>query len=114
MDLARVSSLDYQQRFCIHGTVSEYCLLDELLDTTLFAIRQYADHSNCVSQREKESLLRFHIVADEFADRIPWQDSKISIQQIVEHDAMEGIREAANRCLRDLDATFSREELFAG
>jgi hypothetical protein len=36
-DIARVGSIEYQRRWCVHGTADQYVLLNESLETTSYA-----------------------------------------------------------------------------
>ena len=117
-NLARIGSQQYQRKFCIHGTALEYCLLDELLETTMYAARHRATHpglSGTLTDQERNALLKFHSRVNELIEQIPWQDSSVSIEQIVErNDAMRQVREAAGECLQSLHATFTLDELSSG
>ena len=108
---ARIASLEYQEKYCVHGTVSEYVLLDELLDTMLYAIRHYLGGSTPISDSDRIALQLFLDTAEPQFDRIPWLDQNYLISQIVACDAMHEIRGAAMKCLEGMGATFSVEEL---
>jgi hypothetical protein len=111
VSLARIASLEYQQKYCINATVSEYVLLDELLDTTLFAIERYLAGSTRISDSDRMALHQFLAKAEMQIDGIPWMDKGISIGQIVDCGAMNEIREAATECLQNMGASLSFEEL---
>jgi hypothetical protein len=68
-----------------------------------------------LTEQERDALLRFHAQVDELADRIPWQDANVSIEEIVENsEAMRQIRQAAVDCLRDICVVVSLEEIMRG
>lgn len=113
-DIAIVGSIEYHRKWCIQGTRDEYLLLDEHIDRTMFAVKEYADHSNQITAQERYALLLFHDRVDELFDAIPWNDPDVSIEEIVErNEAMKQIRQAANDCLRKLGVEYSTEELLA-
>jgi hypothetical protein len=109
--LARMASLEYQQKYCISGTASEYVLLDELLDTTLYAVRHYLAEANEISHSNKRAFELFLAKSESQLDQIPWQDKSISISQIVVCDRMKEIRDAAANCLHGISASLSIEDL---
>jgi hypothetical protein len=110
VNLARIGSFEYQQKYCINATVSEYVLLDDLLDTTMYAVEHYLARSTQVSHTDRMALHQFIATANTQIDGIPWRDQDYSIQQIVYCDAMKEVREAATKCLQDLGASLSLEE----
>lgn len=116
-NIALVGSVDYQRKWCVQGTSLEYVLLDELIDTTIYAVKHRSTHpvlSKNLSAREKAILLDFHDTVDALFGEVPWRNSAVSIEEIVENNAaMKSIRQAANNCLRMLGAEFSAEELSA-
>src|SRR5437868_6998048 len=111
VDLERIASSEYQQKYCVNGTASEYVLLDELLDTLLYAIRHYLDRSTRIPDSERMALQQFLAMAEPRFDQIPWSDRNVSISQIVDCDAMKEIREAAAKCLQKTSTTLGLEEL---
>ena len=115
--IAEVGSIDFQRRWCVHGTSSEYILLNELIETTIYAAKHKATHpvlSKNLSESEKAVLIDFHDRVDELFDEVPWSDPAVSIEEIVENsEAMKRIRQVANDCLRKLGVEYSVEELLA-
>jgi hypothetical protein len=115
--IAEVGSIDFQRKWCVNGTAEEYVLLNELIETTIYSARHKATHpvlSKDFSESERAVLLDFHDRVDELFDDIPWNDPTASIEEIVENsEAMKKIRQAANDCLRQVQASFSVEELLA-
>lgn len=105
-NFALIGSLDYQRKWCVHGTSSEYVLLSELIETTIYAVKHKATHpvlSKNLSESEKAILVDFHDSVDKFFDEVHWNDTSVSIEEIVDNsDAMKNIRQAANDCLRKL------------
>lgn len=115
--IAEVGSIDFQRRWCIHGTAAEFILLDELIETTISAAKHRATHpvlSKPLSAEDKTILVDFHDRVEELSDQIPWNDSSVSIQEIVENnEAMIRIRDVANDCLLKLGIEYSVKELLA-
>jgi hypothetical protein len=116
-NVALIGSLNYQRRWCVHGTSSEYVLLNELIETTIYAAKHKATHpilSKNLSESEKAILIDFHDRVDELFEEVPWSDPSVSIEEIVENnEAMKRIRQVANDCLRKLGVEYSAEELLA-
>lgn len=116
-NIALVGSFDYQRKWCVDGTSSEYVLLNELIATTTHAAKHKATHpvlSKNLSESEKAILVDFHDRVDEIFDEVPWDDPAVSIEEIVDKsDAMKKIRQSANDCLRKLEIEYSIEELLA-
>jgi hypothetical protein len=115
--IAEVGSIDFQRRWCVHGTSSEYVLLNELIETTIYAAKHKATHpilSKNLSESEKAILVEFHDRVDELFDEVPWNDPAVSIEELIESsEAMKKIRQAANDCLRKAGVEYSVEELLA-
>jgi len=117
-DIARIGSQKFQRSLCVAGTRARYCVLDELIEMTLDAAKNKATHpvlSKTLLPSERDALLAFHSRVDQLFDQIPWSDDETTIEDIVnDNDAMSGIRDAADKCLRSVGARFSAEELIAG
>ena len=47
-DIAEVGSIDFQRRWCVHGTSAEYILLSELIETTIQAAKLKATQPRIV------------------------------------------------------------------
>jgi len=115
--IAEVGSIEFQRRWCVNGTSEEYIVLNELVETTIYAAKHKATHpvlSRNLSESEKATLLEFHDRVDELFDEVPWNDPTVSIKKIVENsEAMKKIRQVANDCLRKLGVEYSIQELLA-
>src|SRR5437867_806366 len=114
-NIARIGSLDYQRRWCVHGTAEEYVLLEELIEPTIYAAKQKASHpvlSKNLTEQERVALFVFYRRMAELLGQIPWNDTTVSVEDIVEpDDAMEQIRKTANKCLNELRVSFTSAEL---
>lgn len=117
-DIARVGSQEFQRAFCVAGTTTRYCLLDELIEMTMDSAKTKATHpvlSKTLLPKERDALLAFYARVDELFDQIPWGDEGTSIDDIVNDNvAMSGIRAAADECLCSVGASFCTNELVAG
>jgi hypothetical protein len=115
--IAEVGSIDFQQRWCVHSTSAEYILLNELIETTIYAAKHKATHpvlSKNLAESEKASLLDFHDRVEQLFGDISWNDPTVSIEEIIENcKTMKNIRQAANDCLRKLGIEYTVEELLA-
>lgn len=113
--IGQMASIAYQEQWVINGTADEYVLLDELIETTIYEAKRQATHSTTCgqySEKERESLIRFHDRVDAIYGLIPWRDPKVSIADIVmRNETMQQIRDAAKEGLRDLNVSFTDEEL---
>ena len=113
-DVARVASLDYQLRECLAGTADQYVLLDELVETAIARAEQAASHpvlSRKWNAEQQKALLEFVRKASTLFDQMKWQDSKVSLGEIIHSHSMQRIREAADECLHRVGASFTLEEL---
>jgi len=113
--IAQLGSLPYQERWVVHGDATEYVLLDELIETTIYAARHRATHpvlSKDLCTAERDALVKFHDQVDELYGQIPWNNPQVSNADIVENNhAMRRIREVAQECLHSLGVQFTWEEL---
>jgi hypothetical protein len=116
-NIGAIGSIEYQRHWCVNGTAKEYILLDELIETSIYAAKHCAAHpilSKSLSTEEREALIRFHDRVQELYTEIPWRDPKVSITEIVEHNStMQQIRDAANECLRALGISYTTEQLMS-
>lgn len=113
-DIARMASLDYQLRECLGGTAEHYVLLDELLETTIYAAEHDASHpvlSRKWKAEQEQALLGFARKASTLFEQSGWQDPKVSLGEIIHSHPMRQIREAADECLRRIGVSFTLEEL---
>jgi hypothetical protein len=113
-NIGRVASLEYQVRECLGGTAERYVLLDELLETTIYAAEHDASHpvlSRKWTADQQQALLAFARTASTLFDQIGWQDPNVSLTQIIHSQSMQRIREAADECLRRVGVCFTLEEL---
>jgi hypothetical protein len=117
LGIALVGSIAYQRRWCVHSTPTEYVLLNELIETTIYAAKHKAMHpvlSKNLPVSEKGILIDFYDRVVELFDEVPWNDPAVSIEEIVESsEAMKRIRQVANDCLRKLGVEYSAAELLA-
>lgn len=115
--IGQMASIAYQERWVVNGTVDEYVLLDELIETTIYEAKRQATHPATrgqYSEKKREALVRFHDRVDALYGLIPWRDPKVPIADIVErHETMQQIRDAASDCLLTLGALFTEEELMS-
>lgn len=116
-NIARVGSLEFQQKARLQSTEQSYLLLDELIETTLSRVQLEIDNQVLGSKwspAERDALQAFAELVAELSDKIEWQDDTLTLLKIVNEDAaMQRIRDSANECLRTLQISFSTEELLA-
>lgn len=113
-DIGRVASLAYQERLCLQGTAEEYVLLDELVDTTVYAAQHDVTHpilSRKWTAEQKQAISDFARQAGELSDRIEWRNPEVSLAEITQSEPMRLMREAATECLRCVGVSFTLEEL---
>lgn len=113
-NIGRVASLEYQLRECIEGTAEHYVLLDELLETAIYAAEHDASHpvlSRKWTAVQQQALLAFARTASTLFDQIGWQEPNVSLTQVIHSPSMQRIREAADECLRRVGVSFTLEEL---
>jgi hypothetical protein len=112
--IAQLGSLEYQKRCVVEGTAAEYVLLDELIETTIYASQHHATHPTlreALSPQQRDALIHFHDRVDALYGLIPWRDPDVSIADIVERSrTMRQIRDAANECLGALGESFATDD----
>jgi hypothetical protein len=113
--IAQLGSITYQVRWVVNADANDYILLDELIETTIYAAKHWAMHpvlAKSLSFMEREALIRFHDRVTALFEQIPWEDPNVSIADIVENNqAMREIRGAALECLTSLGVHFTSEDL---
>jgi len=115
-EIAAVGSIDWQRHWCVNGTAEGgYGELDEQIETTIHEAKRQATHLTTrdqYSEHEREALVRFHDRVEALYGLIAWRDPKVSIADIIErNETMQQIRDVAKECLRDLNVSFTDEEL---
>ena len=114
-NIARIGSLPFQEKACLHAKSQEYVLLEELIETTLSLAELEVTNEVLKmkwSREERDSLRDFVDRANPLFDQIAWQDESLTLAKILYEDpGMQTIRDAANECLMQVRANFSVEEL---
>ncbi|MBI5725709.1 MAG: hypothetical protein HZA50_17250 [Planctomycetes bacterium] len=104
--LKRMASREYQERYCVSGTKSEYVLPLEMYEETVYAINHAISSKEMKKNFPAEdisALKEFMEMMKEQDRNIPSEDSKMSnIELIRECPAWSMVRCSAEQCLRKL------------
>src|SRR6185436_14590682 len=84
--LGRLANLDFQRRFCVEGTKSEYVLPDELLEAAANTIETTVSSpvlSKNLKSSEIEALREFLVVVNRLASKSSFTNESISNKELI-------------------------------
>jgi len=113
--LGRLASIDFQRRFCVGGTKSEYVSPSEILESAANAV-QTTLASQVLSKEfdgsQQQALREFLQAANMIAPEIPFDNESVSVEDLIERDPVwNKARASAQKCLDALGLKVSLPDL---
>lgn len=113
--LGRLASLEFQLRFCVHGSKSEYVLPNELVESAVHLVETIVGTTKLAAaytDKEQNALRAFLHAVEQHASDTPFDDPSVNNEELITKDpGWIAARRSAEECMQELGLNAAPEEL---